>query len=91
MTANNPIQTKRNNLKEAAEFIDAERTADGRWVYWAAETQTWWAMDDDDLELLHGLLTHEDRSTREEAYSRWCGDPENRSADMGHRVAHLLK
>lgn len=57
-------------MRRAAEHIDADDMGDGRWMYYAHETTSYWVVDAEALETLCDYLDNEGVSG--DAYSRWC-------------------
>lgn len=63
---------EQSDLERAAEYVDATELSDGRWAYFAEETNSWWVLEANELEDLCDYLDDEDPEISNDAYSHWC-------------------
>lgn len=57
-------------VQRAIDYLACTDLGDGSWAYYAAETRSWWVVDDATLESLGEALADDEP----EAYSRWCAE-----------------
>jgi hypothetical protein len=65
------------DITAAITRIGATALADGDWVYRADETDTWYVVDQHDIELLAEMLADPEQY---DAYSCWCAATDSREA-----------
>ena len=71
------------NLRRAADAVGAVEMADGRWAYYAEETQRYYVMSAADLEDLCGYLDDEDEQVSGDAYGHWCAGTDDEEMPAG--------